>query len=87
MSRTWGGPLPVNLHTIACDSVLETEAMVRNSMLIVRVMMKLMKKKKKNALGVLLSPAMKYKTMLKMMAFAILYGMSVNMDANASADG
>ena len=46
-----------------------------------------MSRKKKNAPGVCLRPDMKYRTMLKVMVLAILYGKSHIIDATASADG
>lgn len=61
---------------MACDSVRETEAIVRNSMLITKVVMKLMNMKKKKAPTSRLRSTMKYSVMLKMMAFMILYGIS-----------
>ena len=72
---------------MACESVRETEAIVRKNMLIVRTIMKEMNQKKKNAPGVRRRLTMKYKVMLNTMEFMILYGMSVSIEATASADG
>lgn len=71
----------------ACDNVRETEAIVRKSIDMVKVMKKVISRKKKNAPGVLRRPVMKYSVRLKMMEFPILYGMSVSMLAKASAEG
>lgn len=72
---------------IAPASVRDKDAMVRKNMDMVKVQKKDMSRKKKNAPGSRLRLVMKYSVRLKMIALAILYGMSVSIDAMASADG
>ena len=71
----------------ACESVRETDAMVRKSIDMVNVKKKEISKKKKNGPGSLRRLARKYSGRLKQMALRTLYGMSVNMEAKASAEG
>lgn len=65
----------------------ERDAITRKSIDIAMVHMKDASRKKKNAPGSLRRFVMKYIVTLKAMAFAILYGMSVSIDAKASAEG
>jgi len=53
----------------------------------VRLRIKVISMKKKNDPGSRRRFVIKYRTGLKMMAFPILYGMSMSMLAKASADG
>ncbi len=72
---------------IACDKVRETEAMVRNSIDMTKVSVNEIRMKKKKFPGWRFKLTMKYRIKLNVMAFVILYGMSVNIEAMASQDG
>jgi hypothetical protein len=71
----------------AWERVLETEAIVRKSIDMVNVRTNEMRRKKKKFPGSLRKFDMKYKVKLKVMVLVILYGMSVSIDATASAEG
>lgn len=73
--------------TSAWNSVREAEPMKRNIIDMTMTVAKLMSRKKKKAPGSLRRFVMKYSVRLKMMLFAILYGISQIMEAAASADG
>jgi len=71
----------------ACESVRETEAMVRNIIDMHKVRENVISRKKKKAPGSLRRFVKKYSVKLKTIELLILYGMSVSILAKASADG
>lgn len=71
----------------ACSSVLDRLPILLKNIDMVRTMIKLTNKKKKNAPGSRRRLAMKYSVILNIMALQILYGRSVSILATASADG
>ena len=66
---------------------LETEPIVLKSILITKVIVKEIRKKKKKAPGSRLRFVRKYRTRLNAIALKIFVGMSVKIEANASAEG
>lgn len=73
--------------TIACDSVRDEDAIVRNIIDMAKVARKQTSKKKKNAPGSRRRFVMKYNTRLNVQVFNTLYGKSTNIEATASAEG
>ena len=72
---------------IACASVRELAAIVRKSIDITMVMRNVVSTKKKNGPASRRRFVMKYNGTLNVNAFKILYGISVSIEAKASAEG
>lgn len=72
---------------IACANVLESAAMQRKNIDMVRVQTNVNSKKVKKASGVRRRFVMKYNTKSNVIVVNILFGKSHNIDATASAEG